>query len=1490
VLQADFGDAPASYGAAGAIYNPQWNGGALTPGQTTNVSTDAFTLATPGAPAIQLGSQIDSEADQVFSPDADADDLGGTDDEDAMGPLDTISVVPGGQYSLPAITCTGTGFIAGWIDWNRNGTFDEGERSETTRCAGGTATLTWTVPMDEQGGASFVRLRTASTPDQLVSPIGITVSGEVEDHPIALAAPAITIVKSADTEELVVGETVTFSFVVTNSGNVPLTDVAVVEGEFTGAGDLSAVDCPADRTLAPGAQLVCTATYVVQQADVDAEVVSNTATATGVPPIGGTVESPPSTVQTPSVPQPAITLVKSADTEDLVVGDTVDYTFRVTNTGNVTLSGVTVAEGDFTGAGDLSAVECPDTVLSPGEFVDCTATYVVQQADVDAGSVTNTATATGVPPAGGDPIESDPSTVTLTSDAAPAITIVKTADADELVVGETVTYSFLVKNTGNVSLSDVTVAEGEFSGAGDLSAIDCPATTLAPGADFTCAATYVVQQADVDAGSVTNTATASGTPPTGDPVDSPPSTVEIPSTPAPAITLVKSSDTDELVVGETVTYSFLVKNTGNVSLSDVAVAEGEFSGAGDMSAIDCPATTLAPGADFTCTATYVVQQADVDAGTITNTATATGTPPTGDPVDSPPSTVEIPSTADPSITIVKSSDTTDLVLGDTVTFSFVVTNTGNVTLSDVAVVEGEFSGAGDISAIDCPADRTLEPGAQLICSATYVVQQADVDSGEIENSATATGTPPTGGTVESPPSTVQVPSDPNPAITLVKTADTEDLVAGATVTYGFRVTNTGNVTLSDVTVAEGDFTGAGDLSAVECSDTVLSPGEFVDCTATYVVQQADVDAGSVTNTATATGTPPGGGDPIESDPSTVEITSTSAPAITIVKTADADELVVGETVTYSFLVKNTGNVSLSDVTVAEGEFSGAGDVSAIDCPATVLAPGADFTCTATYVVQQADVDAGSVTNTATATGTPPTGDPVDSPPSTVEIPSTPAPAITLVKTADREDLVAGEMVTYTFRVTNTGNVTLSGIGVREDAFSGAGDLSAVACPDTALAPGASLDCTATYVVQQADVDAGTVTNTATATGTPPGGGDPVESDPSTVTIDGVQTPSISIVKSADRTDLVLGETVTFSFVVTNTGNVTVSDVAVAEGEFTGAGELSALECPADRTLAPGAQLICSAAYVVQQADVDAGTVSNSATATGTPPGGGDPIESPPSTVEIPSTVAPAITIVKSADTDEVVLGETVTYTFHVTNTGNVTLAEAAVVEGDFTGAGTLSKIVCPDDRTLVPGESMDCTATYAPVQADVDAGVITNTATATGNPPGGDPVGSDPSTVEIHSSPAPAISIVKTSDTSQAHEGATVTYSFLVTNTGNVTLADVAVQDDDFNGSGRLSAIDCPADRTLAPGAQLTCTATYVVQKADVVRGDLDNTAIATGTPPGAGDPITSDPSTVRVTVTNVLPQTGGLLPIGAIGTGLLLLLVGLGLHRYSRSRRENAA
>lgn len=935
-------------------------------------------------------------------------------------------------------------------------------------------------------------------------------------------APALALVKSSEPDTATgvrdVGDVITYSFLVTNTGNVAVTGIEIDDVQAAPAGALDGpVTCPVTR-LAPGAATTCTAEYTTTQADMDNGQVDDTATAEGVDPEGDPVVSNESAVTVPMQQIPAIDVVKTASDEVFTdAGQQITYTFVVTNTGNTALSALALADPfPYDGPITCAPVAVGGT-LAAGDDTTCSATYTVTQDDLDGGvALPNTVVATGTPPVtvrtpNPTPV-SDTSNATITPEQEPALALVKSVTPVTVAAaGDTVTYGFVVTNTGNVTVSNLAIDETAFSGTGTVSAVTCPATELAPTAAFTCTATYSVSQADVDAGTVTNTAVATGTDPTGEDVESNPSSAAITATPAPAISLVKSVDPATVAAaGDSVTYSFLVTNTGNVRLSDPVVTETAFSGTGVAPVPVCPAATvLAPQQTVTCTATYTVTQADIDAGSVTNTATATATPPPGTPAPvSDPSTATITAPPAPALTLVKSVDpATVAAAGDAVTYSFIVTNTGNVTVTDVAVGETAFSGTGTVSAVVCPVTE-LAPAAAVTCTATYSVSQADVDAGSVTNTAVATGTDPTGDDVESNPSSARITAPAAPSIALVKTADpTTVAAAGDSVRYSFRVTNTGNVTLSGIAIAETQFSGTNTLPTADCPEPVLAPGASETCTTTYTVSQADIDSGVITNTAVANGTPPGSTTPIPSSPSTAEVLAPADPRLALVKSAQTDnpgELVVGQEVTYSFVVTNTGNVTLRDVRIQEGKFTGSGELPTPTCPAeaAVVAPGAQVVCTTVYVVTQADVDAGEILNDAIATGVPPTGDPVPSPPSDTRVPGNPKPALTLVKSADTEKATrAGQVIAYRFTVTNTGNTTLRDVTVTEGAFSGHGTLSAPVCPAEAavLVPGQIMICSATYTVVAADLTGQPLTNVATASAVPPRG-DRVPSGPSTVTI------------------------------------------------------------------------------------------------------------------------------------------------------------------------------------------------------------------------------------------------------------------------------------------------------------------------------------------------------------------------------------------------------
>jgi len=145
------------------------------------------------------------------------------------------------------------------------------------------------------------------------------------------------------------------------------------------------------------------------------------------------------------------------------------------------------------------------------------------------------------------------------------------------------------------------------------------------------------------------------------------------------------------------------------------------------------------------------------------------------------------------------------------------------------------------------------------------------------------------------------------------------------------------------------------------------------------------------------------------DTATVE--GTQSPALTTAKRAlDTDFAVVGDVLTYEYDVTNTGNVTITDpITVSDDKIA---SVSCPALPAGGLAPTATLTCSASYSVTQADIDAGEVTNVASATdGT------TTSPTDDATVGGTQTPAMTIAKAAIEADFSAvGDVLTYEYTV------------------------------------------------------------------------------------------------------------------------------------------------------------------------------------------------------------------------------------------------------------------------------------------------------------------------------------------------------------------------------------------------------------------------------------------------------------------------------------------
>ncbi|SDD06044.1 Calx-beta domain-containing protein [Pedobacter soli] len=318
------------------------------------------------------------------------------------------------------------------------------------------------------------------------------------------------------------------------------------------------------------------------------------------------------------VAAPTMSLTKAATNSVSKVGDVINYNIIVTNTGNVALNNVTITDA---GADAGSITPASIATLLPGSSVTVTAKHTVTLTEVNNGSFTNQASATAQVQGGGNinKLSDDPGTpavgdATVTAIApASTITLVKagTLSAD----GNSITYNFSIKNTGNVTLHVVNLVDAK------LGLNKTYSGNVAPGGTITDTYVYQLTQADKDAGSVTNSANVNARTPANLPVSDVSGTAE--NNDAPTITAIPTTGLIALVKtasfnGNKITYTFTIKNTGAVTLNTITLTDAKL---GLNNKVITVTGGLAPGASTTDVEVYTLTQADKDLGTVTNTAT-----------------------------------------------------------------------------------------------------------------------------------------------------------------------------------------------------------------------------------------------------------------------------------------------------------------------------------------------------------------------------------------------------------------------------------------------------------------------------------------------------------------------------------------------------------------------------------------------------------------------------------------------------------------------------------------------------------------------------------------------------------------------------------------------------------------------------------------------------------------------------------------------------
>ncbi|WP_342555768.1 hypothetical protein [Paenibacillus sp. FSL R7-0652] len=1365
------------------------------------------------------------------------------------------------------------------------------------------ATLT-TIPsppvLENQGTAAYTY--------QL--PSGRNLSGSSVSNVIRIpaSAPNITVSKTVNTTDGTVGDALTYRVVITNAGggavqNLVLSDTPSSGSEFIAGtvtvggvvqSNASPVAGIALGTLSNSSSV--TVTYQTRVTAVPASgVVSNRASAAFTSGSFNGVSSSV-TVNTP-IYQPVIQALKSASTSSLTVGDTFNYNVQITNTGNIPAL-VTLTDPVPAGAvfvtnsvlinGNPAPGVSPNSGISLGSLAagaSVTVSFLATAASLpDPRQLINQAAASySCTLPSGRVIAGFASSNTVAIPVSlPNVSIVKSDNADYGVVGDVIRYTSLIRNNGTVAVNNVIFIDslpsntpfipGSVLVNGTASPLSNPTAgipigTLAPGAEVTV--TFEVRITMPIPSQINNQSTVSFT--SGSFSGSSSSNTTQTPVIQPQIALVKTANTINATVGDTVVYTITVSNAGNlqanVTVTDTIPAATTFvpnsvvvSGVpqpGVTPGTGIPVGTVAAGGTAVVTFAVVVDSLPSPQH-LSNFAssTFTFTPPDGRTLTgtATSNTLTFP-VSSPNVSVVKSTASTAATVGDTVVYSVLVTNSGiapvnSVQFSDPIPSGASFvSGSVSVNGVSQPAASpsggiplgTLAPGGTAAVTFSIIVNDIPPNN-QLSNRSTITFTSGTfSGTTFS--NTVLTPVF-QPVLTAQKTASTQNATVGDTVSYTISVSNQGNfgaqINLTDnlpagtalvpnSVIVNGQPLPAASPAAGIPAGTAAA-GATTTITFSVVIETLPSPQQLVNQASVALSfTLPDGRSITRSVLSNVLTIPVSAPDVAVVKSTTSTAASVGDIVTYSIAVSNNGIANVSNVI-----FTDALPASTVLAPSGVfvdgvlrpnanpstgitlgsIAPGA--TVTVVFSVRVTSLPSSAVLNNQSTVSFTSGAFSATTFSNTV---STPVyqPILAAVKTGDQAIATVGDTVIYSIAVTNTGNygasVTLTDtIPAGTEFVPNSVIINGASAPGVDPASGISLGVVSTTTIVTFSIVITTlpvsqsITNQASAayTYTLPDGRTLGGSITSNALIIQVSAPNVTVVKTTTSTDAVVGDTIVYEMVVTNSGIDPVNNIVLTDpidpattfvtGSVLVNGTPRASANPALGialgTLAPGESIAVSYAVRVNSLPSPPQVSSQSSVSFTSGVFSGAAYSN---TIVTP-IYQPIITVAKTASTSNATIGDDIVYSFTINNSGNL-VADLTLTDNIPAGAVLLPNSVLIDGipqpganpeagivvGSIPPGGSVNVTVTLGvTVDSLPQNQQLSNQAVAnyTFSPPDGRVLtGTVSSNVLIIPVSAPNVVVVKSTSAIDAVVGDVITYTVVVTNSGIETVNNVVMVD-----------------------------------------------------------------------------------------------------------------
>ena len=826
----------------------------------------------------------------------------------------------------------------------------------------------------------------------------------------------------------------------------------------------------------------------------------------------------------------------------------------------------------------------------------------------------------------------------------------KTVDKESVKIGDTLTYTISVKNNGDKvakaiiydNVPEGTVLLNKDNNEDENTKKLTWRVTVEPGETENVEFTVRVK---AEKGTIKNSAIVNG------------KTTNETETGIINITGKKEVNTSEAKVGDTLTYTITLTNSGNatgtVTVTDeipagTTLVEKSITNNGVESNGTITWTDVEVKAGDTVEVSFKVTINSDTKTSVTNKAVIDGNKPT-----------EEVETKVANITGAKSVDKSTAKVGDTLTYTIILTNSGNadgtVTVTDeiptgTRIKDENTTGYNKETNTMTWSNVEVKAGKSVELTLEVVVKDDTTDT--VKNVAKIDNK--------------EIPEKPETKvanITGTKTVDKTEAKVGDTLTYTIALTNNGN---ADGTVTVTDEIPTGTTLV---ADSITANGSYNEENKTITWTDVKVEAGktaevsfkaiinsdtktSVTNKAVIDGNKP------------TEEVETKVANITGAKSVDKSTAKVGDTLTYTIILTNSGNAD-GTVTVTDEIPTGTRikdenttgynkETNTMTWSNVEVKAGKSVELTLEVVVKDDTTD--TVKNVAKI-------DNKEIP----EKPETKVANITGTKTVDKTEAKVGDTLTYTITLTNNGNadgtVTVTdeiptGTTLVADSITANGSYNeenkTITWTDVKVEAGKTAEVSFKAIINSDTKTS--VTNKAVIDGNKPT--EEVET----------KVANITGTKTVDKTETKVGDTLTYTITLTNSGN--------ADGMVTVTDEIpTGTTLVADSITANGSYNEENKTITWTDVKVEAGktaevsfkaiinsdtktSVTNKAVIDGNKP-----------TEEVETKVA-NITGTKTVDKTETKVGDTLTYTITLTNSGN---ADGTVTVTDEIPTGTRIK-------------------------------------------------------------------------------------------------------------------------------------------------------------------------------------------------------------------------